>query len=158
VTTLADCNHLDPEVPGEKRPRGRPSVTLLEAANGEKGLLAISPAHARAFEPLGRQRLARRFNHPTANGQALRLITGVVHAVALILKVGELGDEQFAAPFEPLATHLSHQSAEFSDGLGNTAGLVSHNDTQAFVLGTPFDTLVAVVTNGVSILKTIQYL
>ncbi len=68
VTVLTHLNDSDAEVGREKRPRSSPSVALLETANSEDGLLAVSPAHAGAFQPLGRERLARRFHHPTTNG------------------------------------------------------------------------------------------
>jgi hypothetical protein len=64
----------------------------------------------------------------------------------LSLKVVELGAQQFATPFEPLATHLSNQPAKFGDDLVHTAELVSQNHPQAFVFGTPFHTLVALVS------------
>ena len=68
VTVLTHLNDSDAEVRSEKRPSGSPSVALLETANSEDGLLAVSPAHAGAFQPLGRERLARCFDHPTTNG------------------------------------------------------------------------------------------
>ena len=65
MTVLADRNDLDAEVLREKRPSGSPSVALLETAKGQHGLLAVSPAHAGAFQPLGGKRLARRFDVST---------------------------------------------------------------------------------------------
>ena len=53
MTVLTDLNDSDVEVRREKRPSGSPAVALLETAHGEHGLLAVSPAHARAFQPLG---------------------------------------------------------------------------------------------------------
>jgi hypothetical protein len=44
---LMDLNDSDAEVRREKRPSGSPAVALLEAAHGENGLLAVSPAHTR---------------------------------------------------------------------------------------------------------------
>src|SRR5216683_3874773 len=65
VTILADLDDLDAKVRREKRPSSSPSLALLEAANGEHGLFAVSPAHAGAFQPLGGERLARRFDMST---------------------------------------------------------------------------------------------
>jgi hypothetical protein len=62
---LTDLNDPDAEVRREQRPHGSPSVALLEAAHGEHGLFAVSPAHAGAFQPLGSERLARRFDVST---------------------------------------------------------------------------------------------
>src|SRR5262249_56267197 len=98
VTIFADCDDLDAEVCREKRPCGSPSVALLETANGQNGLLAVSPAHAGAFQPLGGERLARRFDHAAPNGQPSRLITGVVHAVPLVLQLRALGLAHFSTP------------------------------------------------------------
>src|SRR6266446_7013298 len=107
VTVLTHLNDSDAEVRSEKRPSGSPSVALLETANSEDGLLAVSPAHAGAFQPLGRERLARCFDHPTTNGQPSRMITGIVHALPLVLEVREFGVEQFATLLVLLATHLA---------------------------------------------------
>jgi hypothetical protein len=65
MTVFADLDNSDAEVLREKRPRRRPALALLEATKSEHGLLAISPAHARAFQPLGSERLARRFDVST---------------------------------------------------------------------------------------------
>ena len=100
MTTLADCNHLDSEVPGEKRPRGRPSVALLEAADGENGLLAISPAHARAFEPLDRQRLARRFDVSTIIRSSRQLFSQAGDMIDLLSKDYTLVKQDASAAWE----------------------------------------------------------
>src|SRR5262249_20885278 len=144
LTILADCDDLDAEVCGEKRPRSSPSVALLETANGQNGLLAVSPAHAGAFQPLGGERLARRFDHAAANGQPSRLITGVVHAVPLVLEVRALGVEQFAKPLASLATHLARQPGELGNHVVSPTRLVAENDPQAFILGTARDRLLTV--------------
>ena len=68
VTILADRDDRDAEVRREKRPSGGPSVALLETTNGQNGLLAVSPAHAGAFQPLWGERLARRFDTPLPMG------------------------------------------------------------------------------------------
>jgi hypothetical protein len=65
VTVLTHLNDPDAAVRRAKRPSGSPSVALLETAHGAHGLLAVSPAHARAFQPLGSARLARRFDVST---------------------------------------------------------------------------------------------
>src|SRR5262249_14014945 len=115
VTILADRDDLDAEVRREKRPCGSPSVALLETANGQNGLLAVSPAHTGAFQPLCGERLARRFDHAAPNGKPSPLITGVVHTVPLVLEVCALGVKQFATPLASLSTHFSRQPGE----LGN---------------------------------------
>ena len=124
-TMLADLDDLDAVVRREQPPSSSPSLALLEAANGEKGLFAVSPAHAGAFQPLGGERLARRFDHTAANGQPARLLIGIVHAVSLVLEVCALGVEQFAMPLASLPTHLANQPGERGDHLVSTAGLVS---------------------------------
>src|SRR6266704_499650 len=145
VTVLTHLNDPDAEVRREKRPSGSPSVALLETANGENGLLTVSPAHARAFQPLGRERLARRFDHPATNGQPARLILGIVQALPLVRKVREFGVEQFATPLVLLATRLASQPRERSDHVVSTAGLVAQYNPQAFILGASRDALLAVV-------------
>src|SRR6266852_928469 len=145
VTILADLDDLDAKVRREKRPSSSPSLALLEAANGENGLFAVSPAHAGAFQPLGGGRLARRFDQATANGKPPRLIIGVVQAIPLVLEVRQLGVEQCAPPLVKLATHLTHQPGHRGDHVVSTAGLVAEQDTQAFVLGASLDTLLAVI-------------
>ena len=122
---LTDLNDSDVEVRREKRPSGRPSVALLETAHGENGLLTVSPAHTRAFQPLGSERLARRFDYPTANGQPSRLILGIVQALPLVRKIREFGVEQFAPLLVLLATHLASQPRERGDHVVSTAGLVA---------------------------------
>src|SRR5712692_8810293 len=145
VTMLADLDDLDAVVRREQPPSSSPSLALLEAANGENGLFAVSPAHAGAFQPLGGERLARRFDQATANGKPPRLIIGVVQAVPLVLEVRQLGVEQFAPPLVQLATHLTRQPGYRGDHVVRTAGLVAEQDTQAFVLGAALDTLLAVI-------------
>src|SRR6266852_6269545 len=107
----------------------QPSIgCFVETAHGQNRLLTISPAHAGALQSLGRQRLARCFYHAAANGKPPRLIIGVGHALPLVLKVVELGPQQFATSFESLAAHLANQSAKFGDYLVHTAELVSQNN------------------------------
>jgi energy-coupling factor transporter ATP-binding protein EcfA2 len=145
VTVLTHLNDSDAEVRREKRPSGSPSVALLETAHSEDGLLAVSPAHAGAFHPLGRERLARRFDHPTTNGQPSRLITGIVHALPLVFEVRKFGVEQCATPLVLLATPLASQSRELGDHVVSTAGLVPEYNPQAFILGASLDALLAIV-------------
>src|SRR5712691_1857451 len=145
VTVLTDLNDSDVEVRREQRPSGSPSVALLETTNGENGLLAVSPAHAGAFQPLGSERLARRFDHPAANGQPSRLIIGIVQALPLVRKVREFSVEQFATPLVLLATHLSRQPRDLGDHVVSTVGLVSKHNPQACILGASRNALLAVV-------------
>src|SRR5215468_10398657 len=145
MTILANRDDLDAEACREKRPSGRPSVALLETANSQNGLLAVSPAHAGAFQPLGSERLARRFDHAAPNGKPSRLITGVVHAVPLVLEVHALGVEQFATSLASLATHLSRQPGKLGDHVVRPTRVVSEHDPQAFILCTARDRLLAVV-------------
>ena len=62
---LVDRDDLAAEVRREKRPSGGPAVALLETTKGQNGLLAVSPTHAGAFQPLCGERLARRFDVST---------------------------------------------------------------------------------------------
>src|SRR6266849_3284531 len=66
-----------------------------------------------------RQLIPERFNlcvasvlHAATNGKPSRLITGIVHAVPLVLAVRARGVEQFATPLASLSTHLSRQPGE----------------------------------------------
>src|SRR6266571_4901387 len=92
-----------------------------------------------------RQLMPERFNHAATNGQPSRLITGVVHAVPLVLEVRTLGVEQFAPPLASLSTHLSRQPGELGNHVVSPTGLVSENDPQACILCMAHDRLLAVV-------------
>lgn len=107
MTAFSNLDDFDAEMSREQLPCGCPSVALLKATNGENGLFAFSPAHPRAFKPLGGERLTRCLHDAAPNWKSSILIGCIVHALPLVLKVSELGTQQFAPPLEPLASQLT---------------------------------------------------
>jgi hypothetical protein len=100
VTVFADLDNTDAEVLREKRPRRSPSPALLEATKSENGLLAVSPAYARALQPLGGERLARRFDVSTIIRSSRQLFSRSGDMIDLLSKDYALVKQDASAAWE----------------------------------------------------------
>ena len=72
----------------------REALALVEGTERQDGLApGLPPTHPRTLHAFGRERLARGFDDPGADGEVLHLRLRIAHAVTVAAKVSKRGRE-----------------------------------------------------------------